>query len=175
MQRWCFTPSQMIQLYHSHQFITQCGVFELLSTFETGGHVKKETWQKNRGFWGNELRSRSFRNVWNTKGWKVSLKRLEGGNLMVILLMVRSKSGVHQLRLVLYPMIYSVSYIPGDARFKPSTVLLMVRSKSGGYRLHPRSLTASLPLKNGGTGRWSIPIGKVTFQGRAVKLREGNR
>ena len=108
--------------------------------------------------------------------WKVEsfAVRLEGGNLMVILLMVL-KSGVHQLRLVLYPMIYSVSYIPGDARFKPSTVLLMVRSKSGGYRLHPQSLTASLPLKNGGTGRRSIPIGKVTFQGRAVKLREGNR
>ncbi len=40
--------------------------------------------------------------------------------------------------------------------------------------VNPRSLTASLPLKNGG---WetslSYCIGKVTFQGRAVKLRGG--
>ena len=33
------------------------------------------------------------------------------------------KSSVHQLRLVVYPIIYRVSYIPGGARFQPSTVL----------------------------------------------------
>ena len=31
------------------------------------------------------------------------------------------KSGVHQLRLVLYPIILRVSYIPGGAGFQPST------------------------------------------------------
>ena len=30
---------------------------------------------------------------------------------------------LHQLRLVVYPIIYRVSYIPGGARFQPSTVL----------------------------------------------------
>ena len=32
------------------------------------------------------------------------------------------KSGDHQLRLVVYPIIYRVSYIPGGAAFQPSTV-----------------------------------------------------
>ena len=32
------------------------------------------------------------------------------------------KSGVHQLRLVVFPSIYRVSYIPGGAGFQPSTV-----------------------------------------------------
>ena len=31
---------------------------------------------------------------------------------------------LHQLRLVVYPIIYRVSYIPGGAGFQPSTVLL---------------------------------------------------
>ena len=34
------------------------------------------------------------------------------------------KSGVHQLRLVVSPIIQRVSYIPGGARFQPSTVSL---------------------------------------------------
>ena len=38
-----------------------------------------------------------------------------------ILLMVQ-KSGVHQLRLVAYPIIYRVLYIPGGVGFLPSTV-----------------------------------------------------
>ena len=29
---------------------------------------------------------------------------------------------LHQLRLVVYPIIYRASYIPGGARFQPSTV-----------------------------------------------------
>ncbi len=33
------------------------------------------------------------------------------------------KSGVHQLRLVVYPIIYRVLYIPGGAGFLPSTVV----------------------------------------------------
>ncbi len=40
------------------------------------------------------------------------------------------------------------------------------------FPLHPRSLTVR-PWKMM-VGRRSFPIGKVTFQGRAVKLREGN-
>ena len=40
----------------------------------------------------------------------------------VLLLMVQ-KSCVHQLRLVVYPAIYKVLYIPGGAGFLPSTVL----------------------------------------------------
>jgi len=38
-----------------------------------------------------------------------------------ILLMVQ-KSGDHQLRLVVYPIIYRVLYIPGGAGFLPSIV-----------------------------------------------------
>ena len=34
------------------------------------------------------------------------------------------KSGDHQLRLAAYPTIYRISYIPGGARFQPSTVWL---------------------------------------------------
>ena len=41
----------------------------------------------------------------------------------VILLMAEI---LHQLRLVVYPIIYRVSYIPGEARFQPSTVPPMV-------------------------------------------------
>ena len=41
----------------------------------------------------------------------------------VLLLMVQ-KSGVHQLRLVVYPTIYRVLYIPGGCLgFQPSTVV----------------------------------------------------
>ena len=36
--------------------------------------------------------------------------------------------------------------------------------------LHPRSLTASLPLKIDGWKTFSFPFGKINFQGRAVKL-----
>ena len=36
--------------------------------------------------------------------------------------------------------------------------------------LHPRSLTASLPLKNDGWKTFSFPFGIVNFQGRTVKL-----
>ena len=51
------------------------------------------------------------------------------------------KSGDHQLRLVVYPIIYRVSYIPGGARFQPSTVGPSVTTtcrysyndKDGGY------------------------------------------
>ena len=42
---------------------------------------------------------------------------------LVVPLMVQ-KSGDHQLRLVVYPIIYRVSYIPGGAGFLRSTVLL---------------------------------------------------
>ena len=30
---------------------------------------------------------------------------------------------LHQLRLVVYPIIYKILYIPGGAEFQPSTVL----------------------------------------------------
>ena len=40
-----------------------------------------------------------------------------------ILLMVQKSCG-HQWRLVVYPMIYKVLYIPGGARFIPSTVCI---------------------------------------------------
>ena len=42
------------------------------------------------------------------------------------------------------------------------------------FAIHPRSLTASFPLKNGG---WKTNLsywGLLTLQGRTVKLREGN-
>ena len=38
------------------------------------------------------------------------------------------------------------------------------------FCLHPRSLTASLPLKNDGWKTFAFPLGMVHFQGRAVKL-----
>ena len=71
------------------------------------------------------------------------------------------KSGGHQLRLVVYPIIYKV--------LAPSQVVQM-------NIFSARSLTVSLPLKNDGKGSddaasyWV----SVTFQGRTVKLREGN-
>ena len=39
----------------------------------------------------------------------------------------------HQLRLVVYPIIYRVSYIPGGAGFLPSTVLLVFSGDGDGY------------------------------------------
>ena len=38
----------------------------------------------------------------------------------------RNPAGIHQLRLVIYPIIYRVLYIPGGAGFLPSTVLLLL-------------------------------------------------
>ena len=37
---------------------------------------------------------------------------------------------LHQLRLVVYPIIYKVLYIPGGAGFLPSTVVLWFRDPS---------------------------------------------
>ncbi len=45
------------------------------------------------------------------------------------------KCGVHQLRLVVYPIIYRVLYIPGGAGFLPSTVALMLFLFTGRFFL----------------------------------------
>ena len=45
-----------------------------------------------------------------------------------LLLMVQ-KSGKHQLRLVFYPIIYKLSYIPRGAGFLPSTVVFGIPKK----------------------------------------------
>ena len=47
------------------------------------------------------------------------------GILYMILLMVQ-KSGLHQLRLIVYAIIYRVFYIPDGAGFQPSTVVLVI-------------------------------------------------
>ncbi len=53
--------------------------------------------------------------------WGVSFGAFgEGG---IVLLMVQ-KSGDHQLRLVVDPIIYQVLYIPGGAGLLPSTVVI---------------------------------------------------
>ena len=52
---------------------------------------------------------------WSRNGWSVS----RGSFLFIILLMDKI---LHQLRLVVYPIIYRVLYIPGGAGFLPSTV-----------------------------------------------------
>ena len=41
---------------------------------------------------------------------------------MALIRLMVQKSGEHQLRLVVYPIIYKVLYIPGGAGFLPSTV-----------------------------------------------------
>ena len=46
---------------------------------------------------------------------------LFGPDEKIILLMAEIRK-THQLRLVVYPIIYRVSYIPGGARFQPSPV-----------------------------------------------------
>ena len=46
---------------------------------------------------------------------------------MMILLMAEL---LHQLRLVLFPIIYRVSYIPGGAGFQPSTVVTLQDNNS---------------------------------------------
>ena len=48
---------------------------------------------------------------------------LLGGEGRMLLLLMVQKSGDHQLRLVVYPIIYKVLYIPGGAGFLPSTVV----------------------------------------------------
>ena len=50
--------------------------------------------------------------------WTVRLFRSDPKSF-VLLLMAEI---LHQLRLVIFPIIYRVSYIPGGARFQPSTV-----------------------------------------------------
>jgi len=54
-------------------------------------------------------------------GSAVSTQRLEVVNFGLDKLWL--KSGDHQLRLVVYPIVYRVSYIPGGAGFQPSTVV----------------------------------------------------
>jgi len=39
---------------------------------------------------------------------------------------VDGRNPANQLRLVVYPIIYEILYIPGGAGFQPSTVLLLV-------------------------------------------------
>ena len=47
-----------------------------------------------------------------------------------LLLLVVQKSGVHQLRLVVYPIIYKVLYIPGGCLgFLPSTAMLVYQKR----------------------------------------------
>ena len=53
-----------------------------------------------------------------------------GLRFVVLLLMAEI---LHQLRLVVYPIIYKVLYIPGGARFQPSTVVY--------HRILPRIVT----------------------------------
>ena len=81
--------------------------------------IQPPAWK--RGSWFRELLSAIFRlkliGRWNNKHhpsiWMI---------LINILLMVQI-SGIHQLRLVVYPIIYMVSHIPGGCfRFLPSTV-----------------------------------------------------
>ncbi len=66
----------------------------------------------------------------------------------------------------------TIASMPANARDRK--FIKAVRCKSG-TNLHPRSLTASLPPKNGGWKTFAFPIGfgkvRVSFQGRAVKLR----
>ncbi len=50
--------------------------------------------------------------------------------LLMILLMAEI---LHQLRLVVYPIIYRVSYIPGGARFQPSTVVAKMGGVGGRF------------------------------------------
>ena len=56
------------------------------------------------------------------------LNRIESSGKLRLLMV--QKSGVHQLRLVVYPIIYKVLYIPGGAGCLPSTVLGKVREVS---------------------------------------------
>ena len=57
-----------------------------------------------------------------TGGERFSTWKLEAILYILIILLMVQKSGLHQLRLVVYPIIYRVSYIPGGAGFLPSTV-----------------------------------------------------
>ena len=51
---------------------------------------------------------------------------LKGGNCYRNPFLLLMAEILHQLRLVAYPIIHRVSYIPGGARFQPSTVWLSV-------------------------------------------------
>ena len=62
---------------------------------------------------------------------------------------------LHQWRLVVYPIIYRVSYIPGGARFQPVVYPIIYRVSyiPGGARFQP-STVVPLPKKIV-AGRWS--------------------
>ena len=87
------------------------------------------------------------------RAWKGRKKRktiLRQGHK--ILLMVQ-KSGDHQLRLVVYPIIYKVLYIPSDAGFLPSTVWFQID------KCHPpNAYPIIVPLWNGDPlSLWNAP------------------
>ena len=52
----------------------------------------------------------------------VQVRALQAVLPCVMVLLMVQKSGDHQLRLVVYPIIYTVLFIPGGAGFQPSTV-----------------------------------------------------
>ena len=80
------------------------------------------------------------------------------------------------IHIFIYICIYI--YMPGGDRriSEPSTVFFYFRVVQTTTLLEkwrtPPKFNSSR-LKNGGKGRQAFPIGKVNFQGRAVKLREG--
>ena len=66
--------------------------------------------------------------------------------LIFINALMVQKSGDHQLRLVIYPMIYKVLYIPGVAGFLPSPILTYINIKVSIWTTRGR-VTAFIPPK----------------------------
>ena len=61
-----------------------------------------------------------------------SLGGLKGMVVQTLILLMVQKSGDHQLRLVVYPIIYKVLYIPGGCLgFLPSTVGILLYNYDG--------------------------------------------
>ena len=86
---------------------------------------------------------------------------------------VDGKNPANQLRLVVYPIIYRVLYIPGGAGFLPSTVfyqefLSVSKKRTGSFRIDVIFLGDLLPM--------SLKLTRVFFRENRLELapKEGN-
>ena len=77
------------------------------------------------------------------------------------------KSGDHQLRLVVFPIIYKVSYIPGGAGFQPSTISFYICE----------ALSKRIMLQRPSTHRinvWYIYLHLVDFYGKCREIYQSH-
>ena len=123
---WCPRPSPLPLLALSHWQLLRLSIWPPPLQALMG-----EPWPMPRPRVLFKKLKNSTADRWNIMTHQTTLpfpkNEVVSNNKTVLLLLMVQKSGVHQLRLVVYPIIYKVWYIPGgDCQIsEPSTVTLM--------------------------------------------------